>query len=137
VPYSGNPADSTADAVWFLLGDTTATPDITAAEIAWLISEYGTDPVVVAYYAAQSLVNKFAKLVDQKVGKVWVYYSQRLSNYQSLVATLKLRMETGVGMYAGGISLADIETEEEDTDRPDSWFEVGMMDDPASEASDG
>jgi hypothetical protein len=129
MPYGGDPAASFADAVRFEIGDTDPANElVTDAEIAYLRSTYGDDVLTVAAEAALRLANNYASLIDQKVGKVQVWYSQRAAQFRKVYDDLRRRMALDATPYAGGISKTTIEQEEEDEDRPEPFFSTEMLD---------
>ena len=128
MPYGGDPGASFADAVRFLIGDTGTTELVSDAEIAYLRSTVGDSEYAVAAECALALANKYAALVDQTIGKISTSYSQKSKQYRDLYAGLRRRIGQGGRIYAGGISIVDKETDENDTDCPTPDFTLGMMD---------
>jgi len=129
VPYGGDPSASFADAVRYTLGDTDPLNELVSdSEIAYLVTELGSNVLAVAAQAALNLSNSFASQIDQKVGKVQVWYSQRAAQWLKVYETLKRRRGMTAGAYAGGISLEDKEIDQDDTDAPQPAFTVGAMD---------
>lgn len=116
--YGGDPSANNRDAVRFLIGDTvSADPLITDEEIAWLLSERG-GVYPAAIQACETIAAKFARLADSQVDDVNVKLSQRAAGYRTLAATLTTRQAlVGAMPYAGGISISDKQTREDDTDR--------------------
>lgn len=121
--YTGDPSDSEKDAVRFLIGDTVSTdPLITDEEIAWLLTERG-GVYPAAIQACETIAAKFARLADTQVDDVRVNLSQRAKGYRELAQTLSSRQAiSGAMPFAGGISQAQKETAEEDTDRVPPFF---------------
>lgn len=123
--YSGNPAGSDLDQVRFLIGDTdTDDQQLTNEEIAYLLTIY-PNPAGAALGAARGLFSKYARYCDQKTGDIDIKYSQRRDAYAALMLQLQLGMAPVP--YAGGISVSDKEIDEDDADRVDPAFSVGMM----------
>lgn len=87
MPYSGSPATSTRDHTRFLLGDTSASPKLSDAEIDWLLLTY-TTPVLAAFHGAKALRDRFAHLAAVRVGPTQVEYAQLYDQYQQLVKDL-------------------------------------------------
>ena len=122
--YGGDPSANSRDAVRFLIGDTdTADQQLTDAEIAYLVTaEGGVSAAAVA--AVRALLAKFARLVDKSVGDLSVSYSQRRDQYQALLGELKTRHAMrSATPFAGGISLAQKDSVEDDSDRVPPAFE--------------
>lgn len=126
--YSGDPTDSSKDAVRFLIGDTSATFEITDEEIAYILTLYPT-PLGAAAACCRALASRFAKMVDKEVGDLKIKYSQRQKAFLDLAGQLEQQSGlTGLMPYAGGISVADKETVEADSDRPKPSFRSGQFD---------
>ena len=129
MPYGGHPSTDIDDAIRFLIGDTDPTrPLLSDDELAYLRDQYGDNPLRVAAEAADALAAKFALLVDQTVGRVSVSYSQRATQFRALAAELRRRMARSGKPYFGGVSVADMDAEEADTDRPEPLFAIGQDD---------
>ena len=131
--YSGDPAASDADAVRFLIGDTSTTDQqLQDAEIAYLLTTEGS-VYRAAAQAARSIGAKYARLVDKSVGDLRLSYSQRAASYEKLAASLVARATTRTATpYAGGISAADKALDEQDTDLAKPAFTVGQFDFPGT-----
>lgn len=136
--YSGNPADSTRDAVRFLIGDTLETDkQFQNEELDYLITKYVTAEST-ALQAARSLVAKYARSVTRAVGELKVEYSERVTNYRALVEELVVLASTSGGVplpYAGGISQADKDVQDTDTDVPER-FRYGQDDNEGNTQGD-
>jgi len=121
--YSGDPSNSDKDQVRFLIGDTDAnSPLLQDAEILYTLGDQGT--VLSASVAACiGIAAKFARLMDESVGDVSKSYSQRQEHYTKLADSLRRRdAENSVCPYAGGISVADKETLNQNTDYVEPSF---------------
>jgi hypothetical protein len=121
--YTGDPSNSDRDKVRFLIGDTnTADQLVTDEEIAWALTEGGV------YYAAaitsRSIAASFSRRVDFEVSKdLKVFYAKAAENYNKLADKLESKASRVSGTpYAGGISVADKETQEANTDRVEPAF---------------
>ena len=129
--YSGNPAASSLDQVRFLIGDTdTSDQLISDEEILWSITNNGS-----AYAAAIqccSAIIASGRLTDKRVGDLQIFKSQRVNQYQQLIAELKRRLATGAIPYAGGISKADKLGVVNDSDRVEPAFRIGLHDNPSN-----
>lgn len=128
--YSGDPGANDKDLIRFLIGDTdSADEQLSDEEIAYLLTEY-TAPKRAALEAARSLQAKYSRLCDQRTGDISISYSQRRDSYAALVRDLQRGM---MGTpYAGGISAADKDSDEGDSDRVKPAFAVEMMANPGS-----
>ena len=127
--YSGNPTFSVKDQVRFLIGDTNSNDQILQdGEIEWVLSLYNNSPNNAAIRCCETIISKFARMVDQSVGQVKVSWSQRMKSYEQTLQMLRNRLSIeDSGFYAGGISRTDKLANNENTDnvRPD--FRKHMM----------
>lgn len=128
--YSGDPSSSQKDEVRFLLGDTdVANQLISDEEIAYLLTKYSS-PLGAAAHGARAIAAKLTSVVDEKTGDISVSNSKLASQYRDLAEQLQGQIgETDIMVYAGGISESDVLSNEQDTDRVDGEFEIGMDDD--------
>ncbi len=133
--YGGDPAANTRDEVRFLVGDTDSTDtQVTDAEISWALAD-ASNTTLAAAQIAEAIAAKYARFVSKSVGDLSIQYAQRQQHYAELAARLKAKgSRRGVVPYAGGISQADKETQEDDSDRVQPSFTKGMHD---GDASDG
>lgn len=138
--YSGDPSLDDKDAVRFMIGDVDEDDaQISDEEIAYLIAKTGSADGA-AYAAATALSAKFSRLAisEKQVGDLRIKYTDRAGAYRTMAGDIL--SGTGSGSdpiaYAGGISLADIEANDLDTDRPTPLFDVGMDDNPSALALD-
>ena len=116
--YSGNPQDSQRDAVRFLISDTDPKdPLLTDAEIDYLIEQEGsTNEAAVA--GSQAALGRLQKLVSTSTDKIKTEYQQRFDHMVTIVAHLKSkRTKRPLNVYAGGLSMGDKASQEQDTDR--------------------
>lgn len=106
--YSGNPNNSSLDAVRFLIGDTISTdPQLQDEEINYELSEEN-NVYLAAIACAQALAAKFARLVDKAVDSFRISYSQRQAHYLALANSLTTRAAMKDGTpYVGGLTETD------------------------------
>jgi hypothetical protein len=130
--YSGNPASSELDEVRFLVGDTDTTDQLVQnEEISWALTEEA-NPRMAAARVALALALKFSRKADKQVGDLRIAYSSLYKHYLEVAEALKADAATvGVVPYAGGISISDKDTVENDTDRYRPSFRRGMHDNPS------
>lgn len=134
--YSGNPADSSKDAVRFWVEDTAAPFALTDEEIAYVLTIYPSAQGA-ASACARALAAKYAKLVDKEVGDLKIKYSQRQKAYLDLADRLDSQDGlVGLMPYAAGISIADKDAVDADTDRPVPPIRVGQFDNPPTDPTD-
>lgn len=117
--YSGNPTDSDTDLVRFLIQDISATPDLTTAEVNYLIIEEGTG-YPAATEACRILARRYAKQPGSKsIGDISISYADLTKRYTELAITLAARStrSTAPVPYLGGLSASEKRTNESNTDR--------------------
>lgn len=127
--YSGNPSSSNRDLVRFLIHDTDTTAQLlTDEEIAGLLTIEGSARGA-AILAASSLSARFGRKASMSVGDLSINYGSISSFYGSLVASLRRELVcSSARPYAGGQSIADKDTKEEDDDRVNPSFKRNMHD---------
>ena len=135
--YSGDPGYSDRDAVRFLMQDTDSSDQLTTnEEIDWILS---TQPNVylAAARALRTLAVKFSDQGTSKsVGGLSISYSERGSKFLETARALESSAKRGVTAvirpYSGGISKADKEANEADSDWVKPWASYGMHDNPGA-----
>lgn len=130
-----NPATSARDAVRFLLGDTDTTDQrVSDEEIAFALAQTGNSTYGAAALCARALAGKYATLVDTTVETVSTKYSQLRDAFSKLATQLEAQGKRYTGALgipaAGGISITDMESAREDTDRVPTAFNMGQFDNP-------
>ena len=130
--YSGDPSNSDADQVRFLIGDTlTADQLLSDEEIAWALTQGS------AYNAAaicsRAISANFSRMADKAVDDLKINYSQKSKQYADLAINLESKeSHKALGVYGGGISVADKLSNELDTDRVSPSFTKGMTDESST-----
>ena len=81
-----------------------------------------------AVRAAEAIGAIFARRVDKTVGKLKLSLSQASMSYFKLADRLQLEANSAGVAYAGGVSISDVRTEREDSDRPAPVFELDQFD---------
>jgi len=115
--YSGDPSASDKDAVRFLIRDTVAsTKEFEDEEIAYMLTTKG-DVRSAAILALKTLAAKYATAVDKAVGDLRLSLSQKYEHYVDLIRQYEKEAVLVAVPYAGGISVADKDTYEQDSDR--------------------
>lgn len=127
--YSGNPGFSAKDQVRFLIGDTDPDdPQLYDGEIEWTLSQYNNAPLNAAVRAVESVMTKYSRQVDENVGQVKIFFSQRLKAYQQTQNILLQRLAREDAIpYAGGIYVSDKQTQDMNTNRVRPDFTKHMM----------
>lgn len=122
-------ANSTLYQTRFLIGDILqGDQQITDAEINYAVTQY-SNVTLAAASLCRHLANRLARSVDLVQGQLKTNYSQRSTQYFAMSKDLEQRgMASAVGMYAGGISVADVQSQQENSDRVQPEFMIGMTD---------
>lgn len=122
--YADTPATVPLDAVRLLTGDTdSGDPLLTDAEVAYYLAENGDNTYKAASEACKAIAAKLIRLPDIKTGRVQITNKDRARDFLALAKTLADKFLAGsVAPYAGGISKADKQTQEDDDDRVVPFF---------------
>jgi len=127
--YSGDPSDSTRDAVRFLIGDTDTTDQlISDEEVDYLVELHGTLSRS-ASEAARSIAAKFARLMNRSIGGLSADFSQKYQHYMELAESLITNEEAfPVSPFISGYRRGAKETRELDSDRETTFGRKGIHD---------
>ena len=128
--YTHDPAHSVRDCVRFLVQDTDETDcQLSDSEIEYFILTY-KKPRVAAIHAARTLATKYARLADEKTGRVEVKWSQRSRAFSRIADELidDLNRTSVPSLFTGGISVSDMEQRILDPNRPADQFYLDQMD---------
>jgi hypothetical protein len=127
--YSGDPSANNRDLVRFLVHDTDTTAQLlTDEEIAGLVTIEGSARGA-AVLAAGSLAARFGRKASMSVGDLSIDYGSIATFYNNLVASLRRELATtSARPYAGGQSISDKESKEDDDDRVSPAFKRNMHD---------
>jgi len=135
--YTGDPNDSARDAIRFLVGDTDSTDQlITDEEIAWVNAEVSGSAAATTHLyraaarTAHAIAAKFTRLADQQIGDLRVAMSQKANAARILAASLDdlAASDSAVPIaYAGGVSVANKTSQEQDDDRVKPFFETDQF----------
>jgi hypothetical protein len=136
-------ATSPKDQVRLLIGDTLNTDQqMQDEEITYHLSQRSSSWGAAAE-CCRTLQARFSRSVDQTVGTNKAMYSQLSKAYGVKAAEFEAKAAAGgAGVpYAGGISVADKIAQEQNQDRVQPQFQIGMDDDfypvgPAGNESD-
>src|SRR5262245_32119154 len=129
--YNGNPSSSTLEAVRFLIGDTnTSDQQLQDEEISWLIDQNNDDAYAAAIACCRTLAAKYARLADVRFGDAAESASQKSKAYLELASSLSAQATLSVSPFAGGISVADKDAREADTDRVAPKFTIERFEHP-------
>ena len=116
------------DLVRYLVGDTDTTEQLVSdEEITNGALVRNPDVNLAAAEIADRIALKFARDATTRVGDTHVNFSDRARQYAALAVELRSAAGMrGARSFAGGISKADKDTREEDTDRVLPGFTRGM-----------
>lgn len=125
----------------FWVGDVTeATPQLSDEEIAYLLSLTGGNILQAAIAGCLQLANRYSSQVDFAVEtELRVDLSQRAQAYAKRAQELRDQSKVpGFGglvpvPYAGGISVSDVQRQEQDGDRVPPGFVTGIMSAPGTD----
>ena len=139
--FSYNPADldtttssGRLNTVRLLVGDTdTSDQQIQDEEIFFALSEHSDNVYSAAAFACRFIAAKYARLVTTQLdGALQSNYSDLQKHYAALEASIKAldRESNGgkLGVYAGGISIADMAAVDSNPDRVKPAFSIGQFD---------
>lgn len=121
--------------VRYLVQDVTSSTQLVQnEEINWVLSIY---PNVwrAASEVAGSIATHFAKMARSKsVGSLSIQWGERAKEFKERASSLKAQSETlrTFSVYAGGISVADKNAHDDDTDWDKPAFARGMHDFPGA-----
>lgn len=136
--YSSSPdtgtADGRRDAVRLLVGDTdTNDQQIQDEEISFALSEANDNVYRAAAQVARFIAGLYARRVDTSFDSLDTSYAQRQEHYHKLAEKLDrmAKRKGGLGMpSAGGISVSDMDSVEDDSDRVEPAFRRNQFRNP-------
>lgn len=128
--YSGDPSASDLDKVRFLIGDTDDDDQqLTNEEISAMLDDNSDNAYTTAIACVEGLIAKYARKVDKSMGDLSISYGKLADNYRKMLTDLRRRATLQLCTpWAGGISISDKETNENDSDVVQPHFKVGMHD---------
>jgi len=135
--YTNNASNVSRDSIRLLVGDTDQTDQlVTDEEIAYALTQRGNAQLAAAFIC-KAIATKFARFVDKEVGDLKQSYSQRVTQYKEMAEELEASGSIGSAVpFAGGISVADKESERSDTDRVDPRFREKQFDNRGASTND-
>lgn len=143
--YLGCPGTDTADerrdAVRLYVGDTDKDDQqVQDAEIDFALSEKDDEIYAASAMVCRILAGKYTRLVDISIDGVSTSYSDRADSYTALAEKYEQEASlTGGGLgspYVGGVSKAERDSVDEETDRIKPAFERGQFDNPSKSDTD-
>ncbi len=144
--FTNDPAGRQIDAVRMLVGDTDCIPETDAAlsdeSIQWMLNNTN-HLFLAAALAAETLAGQNAgtgsrNISEKRVGDLAIRYGGggAVSDYKALAKLYRLQAARKATPYAGGISEADKDAQDADTDRVRPAAEIGMHDHRGSPGSE-
>lgn len=127
-------ASGRLNSVRFLVGDTDTSDQLVQnEEVNFGLSQTGNDIYKAAAWVCRGIVAKFSRLVDTQLdGALSAKYSDKVKQYQTLAAQIENQGKKvsgkSLGVYAGGVSVADMGVSNEDPDRVIPVFGVHNFD---------
>lgn len=132
---SSGPGSSDRSWVRLRIGDNSSDDQLLQNEEIDLLLESEGSKYAAAAEAARTIAAHYARRVDRTIGRLRISMQQASERYFTLADKLDDEAASGAagsvgmsGMYAGGISIADKEAEEADTDRTLPDFYRGQFD---------
>ena len=121
--YSGDPRKNDADQVRFLIQDTDKDDQLIQNEEIKFLLELEGSPLKAAAKSAEIIWAKFARLVDERVGRVSKSFSQRAKHYKDLMKQLRRSAAIKEALpFAGALKESQKDVLEEDNDRVQPSF---------------
>lgn len=119
--YLGFPEDNTKDEVRFLINDTRSTDQLLQDEEIYYLLRYWPNPLRAAAMACDTLASRYTRnAIDKKVGDLALDFRTRGKMYMDLAGkfwTLSKEFRGSPQVFAGGISISQKRTEEQNSDR--------------------
>ena len=119
--YSGNPTDSSVDALRFMLSDTDASsPIFTDEELEYMIGLYGDNPLMLEYQVFNQAATLFARSIKRTLGPQSEDPTSRLNFFKNRADQVKAKL------IAKGLSVPRYQYPK--------IFYKGMMDNPPAKS---
>lgn len=98
--YSGDPKSSDLDRIRFIIGDTDSTePIMQDQELAYLISEYGSNDNMLMYQSFMRAATLFARDIKRSLGPHSEDPTERLKYFKDMTAQYKSKLTaTGISV---------------------------------------
>jgi len=139
--YGNDPANSNRDAVRVLLNDVTeSTALLTDETVAWLLSAHPNVWYAAAAGADMLAAQNASSVSEKQVGDLKVKYGAGdiAAQWSSRAAELRrLGAVKGFKAYSGGISIADKDSQESDSDWDRPGVSLGMHSATESQSTSG
>lgn len=125
------------DKVRLFLGDTDSDDQlpVSDAEVDYALTEQGSIRAAAAL-CAEWLAARYTREVSKSVGSLSIQLADKARQFRELAAQLRANSALYALPYAGGISIANKDSREDDSDRVEPAFYKGQLDNPNSESAD-
>lgn len=123
--FTNDPANNPLDRIRIMIGDADNDEILLSQQVLeYLYESTNKNEKLTAIKALEAIIMSAAKYTDEVVGDVEINLSQRFKQFRIVLNDLKKSTMTGTP-YAGGISVADVETRRASPDSPQKAFEFG------------
>ena len=135
--YSGDPANSTNDAVRFLIGDTDTNDQlISNEEIAYIVTQQGSVNRS-ASECCRAIAAKFARNMSRSIGALQADFAAKHRQYLAMADSLLTKEETApVSPFISGYEKDKKQAREDDTNRERIFGRKGVMDNKRAASQD-
>lgn len=122
------------NSVRLLVGDTDTTDQLVQnEEITFALAQVGDNIYYAGSWVCRVIAAKFSRMVDTKLdGALSANYSDRAKQFQQLATQIEAQGKKtsgkALGVFGGGISVADMALANEDPDRVKPAFNIGQFD---------
>ena len=129
-------ASGRLNSVRLLVGDTDSSdPLVQDEEITFALSQANNNVYYAAAWICRVIAAKFSRMVTTQIdGALSAHYSDRAKQYQQLATQVEAQGKKtsgkSLGVFGGGISVAAVEVNNQDTDRIQPVFTIDRFDNP-------
>lgn len=127
-------ASGRLNSVRLLVGDTDSSDQLVQnEEIVFALGQANNNVYYAAAWVCRTVAAKFSRMVDTQLdGALSAKYGSKAKQYQQLASQIenqgKKTSGKSLGVFAGGISVADVIVAHEDPDRVKSAFKLDQFD---------
>lgn len=126
------------DRVRLKIGDTDTTSQLFSdEEIEALLTDNGDDVFETAAQLCDALATKYARRGNLRIDDFSIDFKSRAEHFAALADQIRQQAANSPGQFGapivGGISISEMESVRDDTDRVPSRFEVGKFSHPGTE----
>ena len=134
-------ASGRLNTVRLLIGDTDTTDQLVQnEEILFALSQVGNNVYYAGSWVCKTIAAKFSRMVDTQLdGALSANYSDRAKQFQQLSVQIEAQGKKtsgkALGVFGGGVSVAQVDATNQDPDRVKPAFSINQFDNV--EAGDG